>query len=98
MKGLPFTQLTLAEGWWGIPFGPIFSVIAAATSRERKTVCSLLPLPHNYACSLLLCSILVGQALAGFSLQRASARCRCFSTRSNYEYCSAELERYRVLR
>ena len=28
MKGLPFTLLTLVAGWWGIPFGPIFSVIA----------------------------------------------------------------------
>jgi hypothetical protein len=25
-KGLPWTLLTLALGWWGIPWGPIFSV------------------------------------------------------------------------
>ena len=28
VKGLPYTLLTLAAGWWGIPFGPIFSVMA----------------------------------------------------------------------
>ena len=27
-KGLPYTLLTLALGWWGIPFGPIFSIMA----------------------------------------------------------------------
>ncbi len=27
-KGLPFTLLTLVAGWWGIPFGPIFSAMA----------------------------------------------------------------------
>jgi hypothetical protein len=25
-RGLPWTLLTLALGWWGIPWGPIFSV------------------------------------------------------------------------
>ncbi len=25
-KGLPWTFLTLVMGWWGIPWGPIFSV------------------------------------------------------------------------
>jgi hypothetical protein len=25
-KGLPWSLLTLAFGWWGIPWGPIFSV------------------------------------------------------------------------
>lgn len=25
-KGLPWTLLTLVLGWWGIPWGPIFSV------------------------------------------------------------------------
>jgi hypothetical protein len=28
VKGLPYTLFTLAAGWWGIPFGPIFSVMA----------------------------------------------------------------------
>jgi len=28
VKGLPYTLLTLVAGWWGIPFGPIFSVMA----------------------------------------------------------------------
>src|SRR5258705_8866227 len=27
-KGLPYTLLTLVAGWWGIPFGPIFSAMA----------------------------------------------------------------------
>jgi hypothetical protein len=26
MKGLPFTLLTLVAGWWGIPWGPIYTV------------------------------------------------------------------------
>ena len=26
VKGLPFTLLTLILGWWGIPWGPIYSV------------------------------------------------------------------------
>jgi hypothetical protein len=25
-KGLPWTLLTLVMGWWGIPWGPIFTV------------------------------------------------------------------------
>lgn len=25
-KGLPWTLLTIVLGWWGIPFGPIFSI------------------------------------------------------------------------
>ena len=28
VKSLPYTLLTLVAGWWGIPFGPIFSVMA----------------------------------------------------------------------
>ena len=26
VKGLPFTLLSLVAGWWGIPFGPIFTI------------------------------------------------------------------------
>src|SRR5687768_9480802 len=26
VKGLPFTFLTLVLGWWGIPWGPIYSI------------------------------------------------------------------------
>ena len=26
-KGLPFTLLTLVAGWWGIPWGPIYSIM-----------------------------------------------------------------------
>jgi len=25
-KGLPFTLLSLVAGWWGIPWGPIYTV------------------------------------------------------------------------
>lgn len=25
-KGLPFTLLTLVMGWWGLPWGPIYTV------------------------------------------------------------------------
>lgn len=28
IKGLPYTLLTLLLGWWGIPWGPIFTVQA----------------------------------------------------------------------
>ena len=26
MKGLPFTLLTLVLGWWGFPWGPIYTI------------------------------------------------------------------------
>jgi hypothetical protein len=28
MKGLPFSLLSLFLGWWGIPWGPIYTVQA----------------------------------------------------------------------
>jgi hypothetical protein len=28
VKGLPFTLLSLVLGWWGIPWGPIFTIQA----------------------------------------------------------------------
>jgi len=31
-KGLPWTLLTLVAGWWGIPFGPIFSIQSLITN------------------------------------------------------------------
>jgi hypothetical protein len=31
-KGLPYTLLTLAPGWWGIPFRTDFSVMALFNS------------------------------------------------------------------
>ncbi len=31
-KGLPWTLLTLAAGWWGIPWGPIFSIQSLITN------------------------------------------------------------------
>src|SRR5882724_10086851 len=32
MKGLGFTLLSLALGWWGIPWGPIFTIQALWTN------------------------------------------------------------------
>lgn len=26
VKGLPFTAISLVAGWWGFPFGPIFTI------------------------------------------------------------------------
>jgi hypothetical protein len=31
-KGLPWTVLTLVTGWWGIPWGPIFSIQSLITN------------------------------------------------------------------
>lgn len=31
-KALPYTALTLFAGWWGIPWGPIYSVMALVTN------------------------------------------------------------------
>ncbi len=31
-KGLGFTGLSLVLGWWGIPFGPIFTIWAVVTN------------------------------------------------------------------
>ena len=31
-KGMPWTLLTLVAGWWGIPFGPIFSIMSLVTN------------------------------------------------------------------
>lgn len=32
MKSLPYTLLTLVAGWWGIPFGPIYSIMCLFTN------------------------------------------------------------------
>ena len=32
IKGLPFTFLTLLLGWWGIPWGPIYSIQSLITN------------------------------------------------------------------
>ena len=32
LKGLPFSLLTLVLGWWGIPWGPIWSVKSLITN------------------------------------------------------------------
>lgn len=31
-RSLPYTLLTLVAGWWGIPWGPIYSVMSIATN------------------------------------------------------------------
>jgi hypothetical protein len=31
-KGMPWILLTLAAGWWGIPWGPIFSIQSLITN------------------------------------------------------------------
>ena len=31
-KGLPWTALTLVAGWWGVPWGPIFSIQSLITN------------------------------------------------------------------
>jgi hypothetical protein len=41
-KGLPFTLLSLVAGWWGIPWGPIFTVQSVYNnSRGGKDVTQL---------------------------------------------------------
>jgi hypothetical protein len=37
VKSLPYTLLTLVAGWWGIPFGPIFSVMALFNNLKGGT-------------------------------------------------------------
>jgi hypothetical protein len=32
IKGLPWTVLSLVAGWWGIPWGPIFTVQSLVTN------------------------------------------------------------------
>ena len=32
LKGLPYTLLTLLGGWWGIPWGPIYSATTLFTN------------------------------------------------------------------
>ncbi len=31
-KSIPFTLLSLVMGWWGFPFGPIYTIVALATN------------------------------------------------------------------
>jgi hypothetical protein len=50
-KGMQWTLLTLVGGWWGIPFGPIFSIICLVQNlRGGKDVTSAIIVPvHNAA-------------------------------------------------
>lgn len=33
-KGLPFTLLSLVAGWWGFPWGPIFTIGSVVTNLQ----------------------------------------------------------------
>jgi hypothetical protein len=35
--GLPYTLLSLVAGWWGIPWGPIFTIEAVRTNLKGGT-------------------------------------------------------------
>lgn len=32
VKGMPYTALSLIAGWWGIPWGPIFTITSLVTN------------------------------------------------------------------
>jgi hypothetical protein len=32
LKGLPYTLLSLVAGWWGIPWGPIYTIGSVVTN------------------------------------------------------------------
>jgi hypothetical protein len=32
LKGMPYTLLSIVAGWWGIPWGPIFTIAAVVTN------------------------------------------------------------------
>ena len=34
MKGLPYTLISLFLGWWGIPWGPIYTIQALSTNLQ----------------------------------------------------------------
>lgn len=63
-RSIGFTLLTVVAGWWGIPFGPIFTVQAlsqtcAAGRTLRKRLCRLLP---NRLNSTVLCPLLSAES------------------------------------
>ena len=35
VKGLPFTLLSLVAGWWGIPWGPIYTIQSVYSNSLR---------------------------------------------------------------
>jgi hypothetical protein len=47
VKGLPYTFLTLVLGWWGIPWGPIYSIqslaknLGGGTDVTKEVIASL---------------------------------------------------------
>ena len=53
LKGLPFTMLSLLLGWWGIPWGPIYTVqsiwmnFRGGKDVTQEVVASVVHTSHN---------------------------------------------------
>jgi len=45
-KGMPWTLLTLVAGWWGIPFGPIFTVTSLVVNLKGGKDVTANIVPH----------------------------------------------------
>lgn len=57
-KSLPFTLLSLVAGWWGIPWGPIYTIQAVynnfqggkdVTQQLRNSLCAAATSASNFA-------------------------------------------------
>ena len=51
LRGLPYTLLSLVLGWWGFPFGPIFTLVCfftnfAGGSDVTNEVCGAMQAPR----------------------------------------------------
>jgi hypothetical protein len=49
VKGLPWTALTLAAGWWGIPWGPIYSIQSLIVNFKGGKEVQVQPQPMSQA-------------------------------------------------
>ena len=38
IRGIPFTMISLLLGWWGIPFGPLYTIESIRTNMRGKDV------------------------------------------------------------
>src|SRR5688572_8080992 len=38
IRGIPFTMISLLFGWWGIPFGPLYTIESIRTNMRGKDV------------------------------------------------------------
>ena len=38
MRGIPFTIISLLFGWWGIPYGPLYTIESIRTNMRGKDV------------------------------------------------------------